>query len=179
GRSISRRGSESGIRHRPGAHFPGKTAGRRSHLGDRHTRDTGARTGDAQRRVHFESDRFPGAGRAAGGSDRTSSGGSSQRSMNRKRGFTLIELIVTVTIVGILAGLAVPLARNSIQREREYELRHDLREIRIEIDKYKEASDRDLIQMTLGTEGYPEKLDVLVEGGPMLNATSKKLKIVR
>ena len=99
--------------------------------------------------------------------------------MNRKRGFTLIELIVTVTIVGILAGLAVPLARNSIQREREYELRHDLREIRIAIDKYKEASDRGQIQMTLGTEGYPEKLDVLVEGVPMLNAIDKKLKFLR
>ena len=59
--------------------------------------------------------------------------------MNRARGFTLIELIVTVTIVAILASLAVPLARNSIQREREYELRRELREMRVAIDKYKEA----------------------------------------
>jgi general secretion pathway protein G len=99
--------------------------------------------------------------------------------MNRARGFTLIELIVTVTIVAILAGLAVPLARNSIQREREYELRRDLREIRVAIDKYKDACDRGQIQQTLGTECYPESLDVLVEGVNMMNAVDKKLKFLR
>src|SRR5215470_1804545 len=99
--------------------------------------------------------------------------------MNRSRGFTLIELIVTVTIVAILAGLAVPLARNSIQREREYELRRDLREMRVAIDKYKEACDRGQIQQTLGTECYPESLDVLVDGVNMMNAVDKKLKFLR
>src|SRR5204863_8037888 len=99
--------------------------------------------------------------------------------MNRARGFTLIELIVTVTIVAILAGLAVPLARNSIQREREYELRHVLREVRVAIDKYKEACDRNQIQQTLGTGCYPESLDVLVEGVNMMNAVDKKLKFLR
>jgi general secretion pathway protein G len=99
--------------------------------------------------------------------------------MNRARGFTLIELIVTVTIVAILASLAVPLARNSIQREREYELRRDLREMRVAIDKYKEACDRGQIQQTLGTECYPESLDVLVDGVNMMNAVDKKLKFMR
>ena len=96
-----------------------------------------------------------------------------------KRGFTLIELIITVTIVAILAGLAVPLARNSIRREKEIALKQDLREIRVAIDKYKEASDRGLVQVKLGTEGYPESLDVLVDGVQMAGAVDKKLKLLR
>jgi len=99
--------------------------------------------------------------------------------MNRLHGFTLIELIITVTIVGILAGLAVPLTRNAIIREREIELRQTLREIRTAIDRFKEFSDKGLIQVTLGTEGYPESLEVLVEGVPLANTVDKKLKLLR
>lgn len=98
------------------------------------------------------------------------------------RGFTLIELIVTVTIVGILAALAVPLAKNEIKREREAELRQDLRDIRVAIDKYKDYSDRGVIQVKLGTEGYPETLQVLVDGVSVTGAAGaadKKLKFLR
>ena len=94
-------------------------------------------------------------------------------------GFSLIELIVTVMIISILVGLAVPLARNSIRREKEFALRAALREIRIAIDKYKDASDRGLIMVKVDTEGYPEKLDVLVEGVPTVGAVDKKLKLLR
>jgi len=97
----------------------------------------------------------------------------------RHHGFSLIELIVTVMIISILVGLAVPLARNSIRREKEFALRAALREIRIAIDKYKDASDRGLIMVKVDTEGYPEKLDVLVEGVPMAGAVDKKLKLLR
>ena len=94
-------------------------------------------------------------------------------------GFSLIELIVTVMIIAILAGLSVPLAKNSIKRAREAELHQALREMRVAIDKFKEASDRGFIEVKLNTEGYPEKLEVLVEGVPMLNAVDKKLKFLR
>src|SRR5688572_28851509 len=94
-------------------------------------------------------------------------------------GFTLIELIVTMTIVAILTRLAVPLARNTIKRQREVELRVALREIRTAIDRFKEASDQGKIEVTLGTEGYPKDLDILVEGLPMVGAVDKKLKFLR
>lgn len=96
-----------------------------------------------------------------------------------KSGFSLIELIVTVMIISILVGLALPLAKNSIKREREAALHQALREMRVAFDKFKEASDRGFIEVQLNTEGYPEKLEVLVEGVPMLNAVDKKLKFLR
>ena len=98
---------------------------------------------------------------------------------SRKNGFTLIELIVTVMIIAILVGLALPLAKNTIRREREVALHQALREMRTAIDKFKEASDKGSIEVKLGTEGYPEKLEVLVDGVPMLNAVDKKLKFLR
>ena len=95
------------------------------------------------------------------------------------RGFSLIELIVTVTIIAVIAGLAVPLARNSIRRQNEVELRRDLREMRLAIDRYKEASDMGLIEVTLGTEGYPEDLEILVEGVDQIGTVDRKLRLLR
>jgi len=97
----------------------------------------------------------------------------------QNRGFTLIELIVTVFIISILVGLAIPLARNSIKREKEFELRSALREMRLAIDNYKNASDRGLIMSKVDTEGYPETLQVLVDGVQMTGTVDKKLKLLR
>ena len=101
------------------------------------------------------------------------------RSVSSRLGFSLVELIITITIVAILAGLALPLARNSILRQREVELRRGLREMRVAIDRYKEASDLGLIQVTLGTEGYPDSLEILVEGVDQIGQVDRKLKFLR
>ena len=95
-------------------------------------------------------------------------------------GLTLIELIVAVALLALLSTLAIPLARVQLKRERERELHRALREIRTAIDRYKESADRGLIQVQLGTEGYPMSLDVLVEGVKMNNSPEgKKLKFLR
>ena len=94
-------------------------------------------------------------------------------------GFSLIELIITVTVIAILTGLAFPLAQNSIRRQSEVELRRALREIRVAIDKYKEASDLGLIQVVVGTEGYPENLEILVDGVSQIGAVERKIKFLR
>ena len=96
-----------------------------------------------------------------------------------RSGFSLIEVVITVMIIAVLTGLAVPLMRNTVKREREVVLRQSLREMREAIDKFKEASDRGFIEVKLGTEGYPESLQVLVDGVTMIGAVDKKLKFLR
>ena len=98
---------------------------------------------------------------------------------SRKRGFTLIELMITVLVISVLVGLAVPLARNTIKREKELELHTALREVRTAIDKYKDASDKGLIMVKVDTEGYPENLQVLVDGVQLVGQVDKKLKLLR
>src|SRR6266851_9251056 len=94
----------------------------------------------------------------------------------RTRGFTLIEMIAAITILMILTGMAIPLARVTIKRERERELRHDLWEMRDAIDRYKDAAERGAFQIKLGSEGYPPDLDTLVTG---VDVNGKKLKFLR
>ena len=102
--------------------------------------------------------------------------------MRRKnqRGLTLVELIVAFTIMMLLTSMAVPLARSRVRRERERELRYALREIRIAIDKYKDMSDSGQLGPTkVGSEGYPESLEVMVEGVKIANQPDKKVKLLR
>ncbi len=97
-----------------------------------------------------------------------------------RSGLTLVELIVAFTIMTLLTAMAIPLARYKIRRERERELRWSLREIRAAIDKYKDLADtQKLGPIKLGTEGYPEDLDVLVEGVKLAGSVDKKVRLLR
>ncbi len=94
----------------------------------------------------------------------------------RAGGFTLIELIVATAILVILTGLALPMARVVIKREKEHELRRDLWEMRDAIDRFKDAADRGAFQIKVGTDGYPPDLETLVNG---VDVAGKKLRFLR
>jgi general secretion pathway protein G len=83
---------------------------------------------------------------------------------NSIAGLTLIELVLACAILLILSSAAVPLARVTIMRQRETDLRRDLREVRDAIDRYKDAADKNLIRTEVGSQGYPPDLQTLVDG---------------
>jgi general secretion pathway protein G len=93
-----------------------------------------------------------------------------------QRGLTLVELIVAITILLILTGMAIPIARLGIKRQRERELRYDLWQMRDAIDRYKDAADRNAFQVKVGTDGYPPDLDTLVNG---VDVAGKKVRFLR
>ncbi|NQW05187.1 MAG: type II secretion system protein [Acidobacteria bacterium] len=99
------------------------------------------------------------------------------------RGFTFIELLVTTAVLMVLASAALPLARVTVQRQREVELRRELREMRGAIDKFKDMADTQIIapsEVPFGSEGYPATLQMLVDGVARNNdATGTKIKLLR
>lgn len=84
--------------------------------------------------------------------------------MWRQFGFTFVELMMTLAIMGVLALVSVPLAQYVNQRQKEHELRTALIEIRAALDAYKRASEQGRIQLKIGESGYPPSLNALVDG---------------
>lgn len=82
------------------------------------------------------------------------------------RGFSLVELLVSVAIMGVLAAVAMPLAQTTIRRQKEESLRTSLREIRRAIDAYKDAASAGEIALAVGQSGYPPTLALLAQGVP-------------
>jgi general secretion pathway protein G len=105
------------------------------------------------------------------------------RRSRRTAGYTFVELMVVSAMLIILASAVLPLAKVTIQRQREVELHRALREMRTAIDKYKDSVDAGLIGGTdvrVGSEGYPPDLETLVEGVSVMNdASGRKLKFLR
>ena len=99
-----------------------------------------------------------------------------RRGSKAQRGFTLLELIIATAIMVVLSTMALPLARLTIQRQKERQLRTDLWEMRDAIDRYKDAADRQLFQTKVDSQNYPPDLDTLVKG---VDVQGKKLKFLR
>jgi general secretion pathway protein G len=93
---------------------------------------------------------------------------------------TLVELIVSFTILALLTTMALPLARYKVRRDRERELRYAVREMRTAIDKYKDMADLNQLGMQgVDTDNYPPTLDILVEGVTKSGTVDKKIRFLR
>lgn len=99
------------------------------------------------------------------------------RGFRSGRGFTLIELVITVAIIGLLATVAWPMAELGVQRSREHELHAALREIRTALDAYKEAVDDGRIERLLGKSSYPPSLGALADGVADVKSPDGKSRI--
>ncbi|MFL6263592.1 MAG: type II secretion system protein [Thermoanaerobaculia bacterium] len=97
----------------------------------------------------------------------------------REAGFTLAELVMVAAVLTILATATLPVAKFTAKRSKEADLKLALREMRSALDEYKRYSDAGLIPVDVGTQGYPKKLDVLVEGVQLVGQVDKKLKLLR
>jgi general secretion pathway protein G len=98
------------------------------------------------------------------------------RRLNRRgeRGFTLAEMVMVVALVALLTTMVLPVAKYSVKRRKEVELRVALRSMRTAIDEYKRLSDQGMIPVQIGGEGYPETLEILVEGVDVVGQPTKR-----
>jgi general secretion pathway protein G len=105
----------------------------------------------------------------------------SKARISTQAGMSLLELIVACSILMILSSMALPIAKFTVIRQREKELREDLRDMRRAIDKYKDLADQQKIRVELGSEGYPPDMDTLVKGVSVggSGAAGKNMRFLR
>jgi general secretion pathway protein G len=101
------------------------------------------------------------------------------RNKSLQAGMTLLELIIASGVLMILSTAALPTIRFLILRPKERELRRDLREMKDAIDRYKDYSDKNLIRVKVGSEGYPPDLDTLVKGVNIGASDTQKVRFLR
>ena len=88
----------------------------------------------------------------------------SQRLTHRLRGFTIIELLVVLAILGVLSTALLPLGEALLRAQQERELRLALWEIRNAIDAYKDAAEQGRVVVAADASGYPPDLKSLYAG---------------
>src|SRR5580658_5849805 len=102
-----------------------------------------------------------------------------QRRIPPAAGMTLLELIIACAILMILSSMALPVFRFTVVREKESELRYDLRTMKDAIDRYKDLADQHKFRTEVGSENYPPDLDTLVKGVQLGAGDDKKLRFLR
>ena len=96
----------------------------------------------------------------------------------KQSGMTLLELIMACAILLVLSSAALPIARVTVMRQKEADLRAALRELRTAIDRYKDMADRNLFRVEVGSEGYPPDLETLVNG-VTYGADDRRIRFLR
>ena len=92
----------------------------------------------------------------------------------RQKGYTLAELVMVAALIAMLSTIVLPVAKFTVKRRKEADLRLALRQMRTAIDEHKRLSDNGMIPVQLGGEGYPENLEVLVEGIDLVGQERKQ-----
>lgn len=92
----------------------------------------------------------------------------------RQKGYTLTELVMVAAMIALLSTIVLPVAKFTVKRRKEADLRLSLRQMRTAIDEHKKLSDNGMIPVKLGGEGYPESLEVLVEGIDLVGQERKQ-----
>ena len=108
-----------------------------------------------------------------------SNAGYGKRRLARSAGMTLLELIVSCAILMVLSSMALPIFRYAVIREKESELRFDLRTMKDAIDRYRELAEQHKFRVPVGSENYPPDLQSLVTGVPIGTGNDKRLRFLR
>jgi general secretion pathway protein G len=99
--------------------------------------------------------------------------------LSRAAGMTLLELIIACSILLVLSSMALPIFRYTVIREKEAELRYDLRTMKDAIDRYKELADQHKFRTEVGSDNYPPDLETLVTGVQLGAGNDKRLRFLR